>query len=139
MWLHLGPKEVKDVFSILKDCAAEANENTSVELQVLNLNKLLRNNMMVVSCYRVNSCIGCCQMKSYFFSLYLLSSQITYGVLFSLVVTFVSDVLSTSGEKASLSSDSSFRHEFHDLVSCKICLYSKLFQYLSKTTWKFPF
>ncbi|KAK3156306.1 hypothetical protein QOZ80_2AG0105440 [Eleusine coracana subsp. coracana] len=70
----MNHKEVKDVFSILKDCAAEANENTSVEL------------------------------------------QITYGVLFSLVVTFVSDVLSTSGEKASLSSDSSFRHEFHDLV-----------------------
>jgi nuclear pore complex protein Nup205 len=34
MQLHLGPKEVKDAFSILKDCAAEANQNTSVELQV---------------------------------------------------------------------------------------------------------
>ncbi|TVU02504.1 hypothetical protein EJB05_51989 [Eragrostis curvula] len=70
----MSPKEVKDVFSILKDCAAEANENASVEL------------------------------------------QITYGVLFSLVVSFVSDILSTSGERASLSSDSSFRHEFHELV-----------------------
>ncbi|KAL6604475.1 hypothetical protein ACP70R_042902 [Stipagrostis hirtigluma subsp. patula] len=71
----MSPKDVKDVFSILKDCAAEANENTSVEL------------------------------------------QITYGVLFSLVITFVSDALHTSHEKTSLSSyDSSFRHEFHDLV-----------------------
>ncbi|CAL4889322.1 unnamed protein product [Urochloa decumbens] len=71
----MSPKEVKDVFSILKDCAAEANQNTSVEL------------------------------------------QITYGVLFSLVATFISDALSTSHEKGSLSSsDSSFRHEFHELV-----------------------
>lgn len=43
--------------------------------------------------------------------------QITYGVLFSLVVTFVSDALSTSHEKPSLSSsDSSFRRDFHELV-----------------------
>ncbi|PAN04611.1 hypothetical protein PAHAL_1G079100 [Panicum hallii] len=71
----MSPKEVKDAFSILKDCAAEANQNTSVEL------------------------------------------QITYGVLFSLVATFISDALSTSHEKGSLSSyDSSFRHEFHELV-----------------------
>ncbi|CAD6251488.1 unnamed protein product [Miscanthus lutarioriparius] len=68
-------REVKDVFSILKDCAAEANQNSSVEL------------------------------------------QITYGVLFSLVATFISDALSTL-EKASLSSsDSSFRREFHELVT----------------------
>ncbi|VAI45227.1 unnamed protein product [Triticum turgidum subsp. durum] len=73
--LHVGPKEVKDTFSILKDCAAEVNENSTVEL------------------------------------------QITYGVLFSLVITFVSDALSNSHEKTSLpSSDSSFRHEFHELV-----------------------
>nr|CAB3449258.1 unnamed protein product [Digitaria exilis] len=72
---QMSPKEVKDVFSILKDCAAEADQNTSVEL------------------------------------------QITYGVLFSLVATFISDALSTSHEKGSLSSsDSSFRSEFHELV-----------------------
>uniref|UniRef100_J3LAP2 Nuclear pore complex protein NUP205 n=1 Tax=Oryza brachyantha TaxID=4533 RepID=J3LAP2_ORYBR len=71
----MSPREVKDVFSMLKDFSAEVNENTSVEL------------------------------------------QITYGVLFSLVVTFVSDALSTSHEKASLSSsDSSFRCDFHELV-----------------------
>jgi nuclear pore complex protein Nup205 len=71
----MSPREVKDVFSLLKDCAAEVNENSSVEL------------------------------------------QITYGVLFSLVVTFVSDALSTSHEKPSLSSsDSSFRRDFHELV-----------------------
>jgi len=34
MQFHLGLREVKDVFSILKDCAAEANQNSSVELQV---------------------------------------------------------------------------------------------------------
>jgi hypothetical protein len=50
---------------------------------------------------------------------YHLSLQITYGILFSLVVTFVSDALSTSHEKASLPSDSSFRREFHELVSFK--------------------
>uniref|UniRef100_I1NYC7 Nuclear pore complex protein NUP205 n=1 Tax=Oryza glaberrima TaxID=4538 RepID=I1NYC7_ORYGL len=71
----MSPREVKDVFSLLKDCAAEVNENSSVEI------------------------------------------QITYGVLFSLVVTFVSDALSTSHEKPSLSSsDSSFRRDFHELV-----------------------
>uniref|UniRef100_A0A0D9VDH3 Nuclear pore complex protein NUP205 n=1 Tax=Leersia perrieri TaxID=77586 RepID=A0A0D9VDH3_9ORYZ len=71
----MSPREVKDVFSMLKDCAAEVNENTSVEL------------------------------------------QITYGVLFSLVVTFVSDALSSSHERAFLSSsDSSFRRDFHELV-----------------------
>ncbi|CAN6243490.1 unnamed protein product [Urochloa humidicola] len=71
----MSPKEVKDVFSILKDCAAEANQNTSVEF------------------------------------------QITYGVLFSLVATFISDALSTSHDKGSLLlSDSSFRREFHELV-----------------------
>lgn len=55
---------------------------------------------------------------------YHLPLQITYGVLFSLVITFVSDALSNSHEKTSLpSSDSSFRHEFHELVSfLKICL-----------------
>nr|CAB3446029.1 unnamed protein product [Digitaria exilis] len=72
---QMSPKEVKDVFSLLKDCAAEADQNTTVEL------------------------------------------QITYGVLFSLVATFISDALSTSHEKGSLSSsDSSFRSEFHELV-----------------------
>ncbi|KAG2649317.1 nuclear pore complex protein NUP205-like isoform X3 [Panicum virgatum] len=70
----MSPKEVKDVFSILKDCAAEANQNTSAEL------------------------------------------QITYGVLFSLVATFISDALSTHEKGSLLSSDSSFRHEFHELV-----------------------
>ncbi|WVZ77434.1 hypothetical protein U9M48_025299 [Paspalum notatum var. saurae] len=70
----MSPKEVKDIFSILKDCAAEANENTSMEL------------------------------------------QITYGVLFSLVATLISDALSTHEKAPLLSSDSSFRHEFHELV-----------------------
>jgi hypothetical protein len=74
---------------------------------------------MTVSCYLGEFIYFCfCQMKPFIFLFLLLLSQITYGILFSLVVTFVSDVLSTSGEKASLSSDSSFRNEFHELVSC---------------------
>ncbi|KAG0532241.1 hypothetical protein BDA96_04G092100 [Sorghum bicolor] len=70
----MSPREVKDVFSILKDCAAEANQNSSVEL------------------------------------------QITYGVLFSLVATFISDALSPLEKALLSSSDSSFRREFHELV-----------------------
>ncbi|WVZ77431.1 hypothetical protein U9M48_025296 [Paspalum notatum var. saurae] len=31
----MSPKEIKDVFSILKDCAAEANQNSSMELQMM--------------------------------------------------------------------------------------------------------
>ncbi|TKY73179.1 nuclear pore [Spatholobus suberectus] len=43
--------------------------------------------------------------------------QITFCLLFALVIAFVSDGLSTVPDKASvLSSDTSFRHEFHELV-----------------------
>lgn len=120
MQFHLGPREVKDVFSILKDCAAEANQNSSVELQVWSLNQLLWNGMMVVDMLFVCICIMLCWYKK----LLTLSLQITYGVLFSLVATFISDALSTL-EKASLSSsDSSFRREFHELVSFDMCIFT---------------
>ncbi|XP_061373362.1 nuclear pore complex protein NUP205 isoform X2 [Gastrolobium bilobum] len=43
--------------------------------------------------------------------------QITFSLLFSLVITFVSEGLSTVPDKTSvLSSNNSFRHEFHELV-----------------------
>lgn len=43
--------------------------------------------------------------------------QITFCLLFALVVAFVSDGLSTVPDKASvLSSNTSFKHEFHELV-----------------------
>lgn len=43
--------------------------------------------------------------------------QIIFSLLFSLVIAFVSDALSAVPDKASvLSSDSSFRCEFHELV-----------------------
>ncbi|WOL09223.1 nuclear pore complex protein [Canna indica] len=67
-------KDVKDVLSTLKDCAAEANSTTT-------------------------------------------HLQIVFSLLFTLVITLISDALGTSPEKPSLlSNDASSRHEFHDLV-----------------------
>lgn len=46
-----------------------------------------------------------------------MSLQITFGLLFSLVIAFVSDALSAVPDKASvLSGDASFRSEFHETV-----------------------
>lgn len=43
--------------------------------------------------------------------------QITFSLLFSLVIAFISDALSAVPDKASvLSHDASFRHEFHEIV-----------------------
>ncbi|OIV97223.1 hypothetical protein TanjilG_02931 [Lupinus angustifolius] len=74
--VRTSPKDVKDIFSVLKDCASEVSvSNTTVK------------------------------------------HQITFSLLFALVVAFVSDGLSTVPDKASiLSSDASFRREFHELV-----------------------
>ncbi|XP_059635097.1 nuclear pore complex protein NUP205 [Cornus florida] len=47
----------------------------------------------------------------------VLKHQITYSLLFSLVITFISDALSAVPGKASvLSHDASFRHEFQEIV-----------------------
>ncbi|KAF4347793.1 hypothetical protein G4B88_003296 [Cannabis sativa] len=47
----------------------------------------------------------------------VLKHQITFSLLFSLVISFVSDALSAVPDKASvLSSDASFRREFHETV-----------------------
>ncbi|KAL5146992.1 Nuclear pore complex protein NUP205 [Glycine soja] len=70
------PKDIKDIFSVLKDSASEVSESNAT-----------------------------------------VKHQITFCLLFALVIAFVSDGLSTVPDKASvLSSNTSFRHEFHELV-----------------------
>ncbi|XP_072964597.1 nuclear pore complex protein NUP205 [Typha angustifolia] len=71
---RMSPKDVKDVFSSLKDCAAEVNGDNNIQL------------------------------------------QITFGLLFSLVIAFTSDALCTVPDQISMLSDASFRKEFHELV-----------------------
>ncbi|KMZ59250.1 hypothetical protein ZOSMA_6G01850 [Zostera marina] len=67
--------DVKDIFSVLKDCAVVVNNNDTVKL------------------------------------------QITLSLLFSLLITFMSDALSTVPDKVPiLSHDVSFKREFHVLV-----------------------
>ncbi|XP_004515149.1 nuclear pore complex protein NUP205 isoform X2 [Cicer arietinum] len=74
--VRTSPKEVKDLFSVLKDSVSEVSQsNTAIK------------------------------------------HQISFSLLFALVIAFVSDGLSTVPDKASvLSSNTSFRLEFHELV-----------------------
>ncbi|KAJ8436841.1 hypothetical protein Cgig2_026165 [Carnegiea gigantea] len=75
-----SPIDVKDIFSVLKDSAAELND--------------------------------CTDTTKY---------QIAYGILFSLVIAFTSDALSTVPEKASvLSCDTSFRQEFQEIIMAPV-------------------
>ncbi|KAA8535090.1 hypothetical protein F0562_030093 [Nyssa sinensis] len=74
--VRTSPKDVKDVFSALKDSAAELIGSTDT-----------------------------------------LKHQIAYSLLFSVVIAFISDALSTVPDKVSvLSRDASFRHEFQETV-----------------------
>ncbi|XP_022635214.1 nuclear pore complex protein NUP205 isoform X1 [Vigna radiata var. radiata] len=74
--VRTSPKDIKDIFSVLKDNASEVSESNTI-----------------------------------------VKHQITFCLLFALVVAFVSDGLSTVPDKASvLSSNTSFKHEFHELV-----------------------
>ncbi|XP_058074466.1 nuclear pore complex protein NUP205 [Magnolia sinica] len=74
--MRMSSKDVKDVFSVLKDCAAEVNDTVDI-----------------------------------------LKLQIAFSLLFSLVIAFMSDALSTVPDQASvLSHDFSFRREFQELV-----------------------
>ncbi|XP_030954556.1 nuclear pore complex protein NUP205 isoform X1 [Quercus lobata] len=74
--VRTSPKDVKDIFSTLKDSAVELSQSNTT-----------------------------------------LKHQITFSLLFSLVIAFVSDALSAAPDKTSvLSSDASFRHEFHEIV-----------------------
>ncbi|XP_022729594.1 nuclear pore complex protein NUP205 isoform X10 [Durio zibethinus] len=78
--VRTSPKDVKDVFSALKDNAAELGESNGS-----------------------------------------LKHQITYSLLFSLVIALISDALSAVSDKTSvLSHDASFRKEFHELVMAVI-------------------
>ncbi|KAK7411232.1 hypothetical protein VNO78_02665 [Psophocarpus tetragonolobus] len=94
--VRTSPKDIKDIFSILKDSACEVGEsNTTVKHQERGY--FCSENVLLI-----------------IFTLFL---QITFCLLFALVIAFVSDGLSTVPDKASvLSSNISFRHEFHDLV-----------------------
>ncbi|KAL1300925.1 hypothetical protein AAHE18_18G216100 [Arachis hypogaea] len=74
--LRTSPKDVKEIFSVLKDSAAEVSDNNAT-----------------------------------------VKHQITFSLLFTLVIAFISDGLNTVPDKASvLSSNASFRREFHELV-----------------------
>ncbi|OMO57831.1 Nuclear pore complex protein, partial [Corchorus olitorius] len=74
--VRTSPEDVKDVFSALKDSAAELSESNDT-----------------------------------------LKHQITYSLLFSLIIAFISDALSAVSDKSSvLSHDASFRKEFHEIV-----------------------
>ncbi|XP_035542991.1 nuclear pore complex protein NUP205 isoform X2 [Juglans regia] len=74
--VRTSPKDIKDIFSTLKDCAAELSQSNMT-----------------------------------------LKHQITFSLLFSLVIALISDALSAAPDKASvLSRDASFRREFHEIV-----------------------
>ncbi|KAK9706158.1 hypothetical protein RND81_07G107800 [Saponaria officinalis] len=78
--VRASPKDIKDIFSVLKDSAAELN--------------------------------GCKDVSKY---------QITFGILFSLVIAFTSDALSTVPEQVSvLSHDASFRQQFQETVMASV-------------------
>ncbi|KAK9947570.1 hypothetical protein M0R45_003188 [Rubus argutus] len=74
--VRTSPKDVKDIFLVLKDSASELSGTNDT-----------------------------------------IKRQITFSLLFSLVIAFVSDALSAAPDKASvLSRDASFRHDFHEIV-----------------------
>lgn len=71
--VRTSPKDVKDVFAVLKDCATEVNGS--------------------------------------------IRFQVAFSLLFSLIIAFISDALSTVPDKASvLSHDAHFRQEFQEMV-----------------------
>ncbi|KAG0484570.1 hypothetical protein HPP92_008649 [Vanilla planifolia] len=74
--VRMSPRDVTDVFAVLKECASELDDNDND-----------------------------------------IKLQITFSLMFSLMLTFVSDALSTHSANASLLSfDSLFRTEFHKSV-----------------------
>ncbi|KHG08775.1 hypothetical protein F383_13507 [Gossypium arboreum] len=90
--VRTGPKDVKDVFSVLKDSAAELSESSDT--------------IKHQACHFL-----------YNFLWKRFSFYITHSLLFFLVIAFVSDALSALSDKSSiLSHDASFRKEFQDTV-----------------------
>ncbi|KAL4589768.1 hypothetical protein LXL04_002678 [Taraxacum kok-saghyz] len=74
--VRASPKDVKDIFSTLKDSAGDIGGSTDI-----------------------------------------VKNQIAYSLLFSLIISLISDALSASPEKMSiLSQDASFKHDFHQTV-----------------------
>ncbi|CAA7019609.1 unnamed protein product [Microthlaspi erraticum] len=71
-----GPKDVKDIYNVLKDNAAQLPQGNDT-----------------------------------------MSYQITFSLLFSLIITFISDAISALSDKSSMiSQDATFRTEFQDIV-----------------------
>lgn len=78
--VRASPKDVKDLFSVLKDNAAELSTSNET-----------------------------------------IKHQIIYGLLFSLVIAFISDALSAAPDRVSvLSRDALFRREFHESVMAHV-------------------
>ncbi|KAK1417250.1 hypothetical protein QVD17_26375 [Tagetes erecta] len=74
--VRASPKDVKDIFTTLKDCSGDISGSTDI-----------------------------------------VKNQITYSLLFSLIISLVSDALSASTDNMSiLSQDPSFRNDFHETV-----------------------
>ncbi|PIA41903.1 hypothetical protein AQUCO_02100023v1 [Aquilegia coerulea] len=74
--VRTSPNDIKNMYAVLKDCAAEVNDSNGT-----------------------------------------LKLQVTFSLLFSILIAFISDALSTVPDKASvLSHDASFRREFQDIV-----------------------
>ncbi|KAL7600679.1 hypothetical protein Lser_V15G24008 [Lactuca serriola] len=74
--VRASPKDVKDIFSTLKDSAGDIGGSTDI-----------------------------------------VKNQIAYSLLFSLIISLISDALSASPERMSiLSHDASFKHDFHETV-----------------------
>lgn len=148
-----GPKDVKDIFSALKDSAAEVSESNEIVKHQVFFSFYFLNRAKSLSCsvnpwkllghslfLRVHFffptghfCLFksvCLFLLTVFLCLYayvvddfspypciFLSTQITFSLLFSLVIALISDALSAVPDKASLlSRDASFRHEFHEIV-----------------------
>lgn len=74
--VRASPKDVKDIFTTLKDSAGDLGISTDI-----------------------------------------VKNQISYSLLFSLIISLISDALSASPDNMSvLSQDASFRHDFHEAV-----------------------
>lgn len=124
---YAGPKDVKDVFSALKDSAAELSEsNDTLKHQAClfccnSVQKIFL--LCFLACHSNmqtdDTCISfcVCSLHLLFFFVFHPCVQITYSLLFSLIIAFLSDALSAVSDNSSiLSHDASFRKEFHEIV-----------------------
>lgn len=108
-----GPKDVKDIYYVLKDNAAQLTDGAdTISYQV--------HTSPVHDVEDFEACFLPCiwNLKYLIFGKWLFSLlQITFSLLFSLITTFVSDAISALSDKSSMiSQDASFRTEFQDIV-----------------------